>query len=290
MPRPERFRASEAAGAEVEHYEVPEIDDTSLNITEDENSSDEHETSGLSEAELEVSRKVARKLGWIDKEEWSQKRDAAKWADADKFLENTPTEIANLKDRLKRMGQVNDTVLEEARIRGRNEAEALLKQAKENGDIDLAVKATKQLEQNSGPDARTVAWIGRNTWFNTDVAARAVAEDACNKAAHAGLSVEEQLEHAETAVRNRFPALFGEAKRETGEKRLSEVRTPPAVQSATRSNVSTSRKKDGWTDIPAADRQAMAKQAAQMANRFKLEPKEVQDRLAKSYWANKEGN
>ena len=281
-----RFKASQSLHNMAQGIDEQENDATLLNTDEDDNSS-EYRTGKVSEAELEVQRSVARKMGWVDKEEWT--RDPTKWTDADQFLERTPQELTSLKDRLKRTGQAADAAIEIARQKAREEAEALVRKAAQDGDADLAVQAASKMAQHAGPDPRAVAWANRNTWFNTDPVANKLAVAIANQAAENGASVDEQLELVETEVRKRFPEHFGETKKENVEKRLSEVRTAPTVQSGTRGN-SVKSKENGWNEIPSADRQMMGKQAKKIAASFKMDEKAAQERLAKAYWQNKGGN
>src|SRR5580704_3545528 len=81
------------------------------------------------ELELEVARKVAKRLGWTPQEEW--KRDPAKWRDAPEFLEETPRHIESLRDQNKRMGQAAEAAIEEARRAALEEARAELAAATE---------------------------------------------------------------------------------------------------------------------------------------------------------------
>ncbi len=283
MARPARFKARQALNDMASGTDST----TMLNTDEDDNTS-EFRTGQVSEAELEVQRSVARRMGWVDKDEWT--RDPTKWTDADQFLERTPTELTSLKDRLKRTGQAADAAIENARRLAREEAEAELRQATLSGNADLAVQAAHKVAQNAGPDPRTVAWIGRNNWFNEDTAARTLAAAICDREASKGASHEEQLERAEQEVRKRFPEHFGETMRENNvEKRLSDVRTAPAVQSGTRGQPTRSRRENGWDEIPSGDRQQLDKFVKKMST-HSLSQKDAQARLAASYWANKGGN
>ena len=283
MARPARFKARQALNDMASGTDST----TMLNTDEDDNTS-EFRTGQVSEAELEVQRSGARRMGWVDKDEWT--RDPTKWTDADQFLERTPTELTSLKDRLKRTGQAADAAIENARRLAREEAEAELRQATLSGNADLAVQAAHKVAQNAGPDPRTVAWIGRNNWFNEDTAARTLAAAICDREASKGASHEEQLERAEQEVRKRFPEHFGETMRENNvEKRLSDVRTAPAVQSGTRGQPTRSRRENGWDEIPSGDRQQLDKFVKKMST-HSLSQKDAQARLAASYWANKGGN
>jgi hypothetical protein len=283
MPRPERYRAKEAmVGAEEAEDTVPHMDE---GLDENTSLSQSSKEGPIAQSELEVARSVARRMGWVPLEEWT--REPTKWVEADKFLEESARKIDDLKDRLKRTGQAADAAIEEARRRAREEAELQLRQAARTGNEELAVQAARQVAQNAGPDPRTVAWIGRNSWFNEDPAARMVAAAICDQEAARGASIEDQLERAEAEVRRRFPEHFPSYGREEPvEKRLSEVRKAPAVQPGTRGTPPRSGRPNGWNDIPSGDRVQLSKFVKKMTT-HNLSEADAQARLAASYWANK---
>jgi len=284
MPRPERYRAKETlVGSEEPIDEVsPHIEET---LDEDTTSSQSSRRGPIAQSELDVARSVARRMGWVPLEEWT--REPSSWVEADEFLETTAKKIDNLKDRLKRTGQAADAAIEEARRRAREEAEAQLRQAARTGNEELAVEAAQRVAQNAGPDARTVAWIGRNSWFNEDPAARMVAAAICDQEAARGSSIEEQLERAEAEVRRRFPEHFpSQSRDEPVERRLSEIRKAPSVQPGNRGTPPRSGKPNGWNDIPSGDRVQLSKFVKKMTT-HNLSETDAQARLAASYWANK---
>lgn len=224
----------------------------------------------IGEAELELSRSVAKRMGWATKEEWiERKRDPAKWRDGPDFLENTPKVIDRLQETADRSAKAAAAVLEDERRRLSENAERRVREAE---DPEERVKAARDLATHSGEPAETVAWKARNAWFGTDPLARSLAESAAAQAAASRATIPEQLAEAEAAVRKRFPEYFT-----TGtEARLSDVRrAPPAVQSGTRAASSAPREK-GFADLPRAAREAFDKNF----RKLKLDP----ERYAKSYW------
>ena len=234
----------------------------------------------VSEDGLAFVREVAKRAGWTDRDEWT--RDPDKWRDADEYLAETPKVIETLQERLKRTGQAADAAIEEERRRAQVEARAEIRAAAEAQDPEAAEAAAAKLARNSGPPPQTTAWIAKNQWFNTDSEAQAVAVAAVNRGAAAGLSIEDQLEAAEIAVKKRFPEHFpGEARRE--EVRLSE-RRPPVVTPGTRTAPPSSREKT-FGDIPAGDRAQYQRYFAKRMEGRGLSKAEAEAKYAKTYWA-----
>lgn len=235
-----------------------------------------------SEGELELARKVAKRLGWTPLEDW--KRDPEKWVDADRFLEETPRQIDTLKERLKRTGQAAEDAIEEERRRARIEAQAELRRAAEANDPDAAVAAGEKLARASGPSPDTVSWLAANRWFETDHEAAAVARAAINRVHAEGGSIRDQLAEAEKVVRKRYPEHF-ETPRET---RLSDVRKePPQVASGNRGPATTPKDKS-WTEIPRADRDQAEKHFLKRFMGRGMTQDQARAKYAASYWANKE--
>lgn len=249
-------------------------------------------TGQVSEGELELSRSVAKRLGWIPLEEW--KRDPAKHKDAPEFLEETPRHLESLREQNRRMGQAAEAVIEDAKRQAREEARAELKAATEAQDVNAAEAAARKLADNSGPPPQTLAWIGRNPWFNSDQEARGIAVGAIRRAEAAGLSIEDQLEAGEIAARKRFPEHFETAptpsQREAPkpEVRLSEVRPAPQVQQGTRTVATPASKEKGFADLPQGARQDYERHLARhFRNRFSSED-DARTAYAKKYWAETE--
>lgn len=247
--------------------------------------------SGSVEGELELARSVARRMGWTPQEEW--KRDPARWVDAPEFLEKTPTELDTLKERLRRNSQAAADALEDERRKARIDAQNEIRAAAEAGDADRAARAAQQLEKASGPPPQTVAWIGRNAWFNEDEDARLMATTEVNRLAAQGASIEDQLAAAEAKVKKRFPEHFGQAetRREPEEVRTPDVRREapiaPKVQGGTRSTDSRPRART-FADIPPGDRALFDKH---FRRRFEgqLGSKDAAEtKYAASYWREKE--
>lgn len=246
--------------------------------------------------ETEVARRVARKMGWVPKEEWT--RNPESWTDAPEFLEYTPKRLEALQERQRRMGQVAEDQAEQARREAREETRRELDAAIHAGDTETAIQAADRLAKNVGPPPQTVAWIARNGWFHADPDAQVIAANAMRRAERAGATIEEQLQAGEVAARKRFPEHFddiqpfrreepsSESVREPRrEVRLSEVRPPaPSLAEGSRSGGGrTQPKEKGWMDIPSVDRSQM-QQFVKRALRKGQTEKQATDFLAASYW------
>ncbi len=288
MPRPERYKKREGAIAPPAEAAAASVDDAAA-IGQD-------ARTGLIPADEEaIAERVAKRLGWKSREEWGD-RAPANWMPASQFLERTPTEIENLKDRLKRTGQAAETAIEDARKRAVQEAEIALRAAAKTGNEEAAVAAARVVAENSGPDPRVTAWIAARPWFNQDVIARRLAIAVCDDGARAGKSVEDQLDAAEAEVRRRFPEHYPQSpapavdsREEPQETRMSQMRTPPVVAPGQRGSAPPVSRQTGpgWNDIPAADRQSLSKFVRKMAT-HNVSEADAQKRLAASYWSNKE--
>lgn len=246
------------------------------------------QTGPVEDAELELSRKVAKRLGWKSPEDWD--RLPENFVDAPEYLENTPREIETLKERLKRTGQAAADALEEERRRARIAAQAEIRQAAKDGDEEAAARAAEKLERSAGPPAETVAWINRNGWFNEDPDAQVLAVAEINRMAAQGASIPDQLQAAEAKVKKRFPEHFETLQERPSETKLSETRrpVPPAVAAGSRGGVSQPKVK-GYNDIPAQDRrQFETKLSRRFQSNFKMTEEAAQTMYAKSYWKDHE--
>lgn len=247
------------------------------------------------EGELELSRSVAKRLGWTPKEQWT--RDPDRWRDAPEFLEQTASQVEALKERakalderVKRTAQAAAEAIEETRRQERQKAQAELRAAAEAQDPEAATLAAEKLARVSGPPAETIAWLGRNPWFESDPEAQALAKGVVDRAARAGATISEQLEAGEAAVRKRFPEHF--PKETKTEKPKEEVRlsqsniTPPAVATGSRGG-SGQPKEKSFSDIPAADQGLYARHFAKKYESY-MKPEEAKEKYAKAYWMNKQ--
>lgn len=285
MPRPQRVQAREQAraGAVAATPETPEndpVDDPVDNIAETTQTS---RTGQVSEGELDLSRQVARRLGWVPENEW--KRDPTKWTDAPEFLDRTPAIVESLQERIRRSGQVAEDLAEAARREARVQAERELREAARDGDEERTVAAANKMAGASGPPPQTTAWMARNPWFNEDPEAQAVAVAAITRATKAGETIEAQLQAGEAAVKRRFPEHFGAPERT--EARLSEVRTAPAVTGGSRgTGVRSATREKGWMDIPSSERNQMQRFVTSAMRKGQTEA-QATGFLSTAYWREK---
>lgn len=247
------------------------------------------------EAELELARTVAKRMGWAPKEEWT--RDPAKWVDAPEFLESTPRALKEAQERARRASQAAEAVIEAERAKARETAEAQVRTAATAQDPDAAAEAAKRLAANSGPSPRAQAWMAERPFLREDPDALQMAVSIANRGAVAGLSEEEQLEAADMALRKRFPEhfMFEERKapepppKPNGEARLSDLPKPPVVQPGTRTGPTTpSNGEKGFKDLPASVRADYERHFAKRFANLGLKPEEAQKRYATSYWKDQE--
>lgn len=248
-----------------------------------------YRTGSVVEGDDDFVQALARRAGHTPKEEW--KRDPSKWVDARAYLERLPDELDSLKERNRRTAQAAADAIEDERRRARIDAQNEIRAAAEAGDPERATRAAQQLEKAAGPPPQTVAWMGRNTWFNEDEDAQAMAVIEINRQAAQGKSIEEQLEAAEAKVKKRFPEHFGQAERTEERKEVPiresrHVANPPAVNPGTRGGEVRSKEK-GFNDIPVGDRALYTKHFAKRFEQNLGSPEAAQKRYAATYWANK---
>lgn len=230
----------------------------------------------VDDAELELSRKVARRLGWVPKEEW--KRNPERWVEATDFLESHAQKLSELKDQSERSNRAAAAAIDETRRQALQDAEAKLRAATQAQDEDAALAASREIAKNSGPPKVVQDWVARNPWMETYPRAARLAKAVCDDLAAQGFSMSEQLDGAETEVREAFPDLFGARREAVTEVRLSEARKVPQVESGSRTGGGARSKEKGFTDLPKAARDAFERHFAKRG----VTP----EGYAKSYWAN----
>lgn len=268
------------------------------------------------EAVKAFKKDYALKLGWTEKETWEASgRDGNIWRDYEDFLENSPTYFERLRkksreqeNRMKRNAQAAAAAIEETARQTRADAEREAREAATAGDPDRAAAAVAKVA--ASPPAETVAWIGRNSWFNEDPGARALAVAEVDKLAAKGVSVAEQLEAAEAIVKKRFPEYFEneddelpdfitkpiQRHQETQEERKREVRmseSSKVAAAASSSAAASARNRDTkvtkektFKDIPAQDQALYEKHFARRFVSQGLKVEEARERYAKSYFKN----
>jgi hypothetical protein len=213
-----------------------------------------HEVDG---PELEVSRSVARKTGWVPLDEW--KRDPAKWEDAPAFLERLPDRMNRMRATREATAATIEATMAEIRERERQAAESHLEQAIDSGDKAAARQAATRLSQVAGPPPTVQAWVAERPWFNTHARAKALAVATAEEAAGQGKSVAQQLAAADREVQRVYPDLYGgdgfdepSPSSQPGEARLSQVRrTHPAPHTGPSSGPArTPTKEENFKSLP----------------------------------------
>lgn len=220
---------------------------------------------------------LASELGWVPKDDF--KGDPEKWRPADEFIragrdiqKSQSSELKSIKQEVERFGRVASDLMQD-RVRERDEYwQAQHTKAVDEGDhaaANLAVQERQKLAQAqaSGPPAEVNEWIGRNSWFNTDVAAQLRAKEVSERLSKEGRSVSEQLEAAERIVRKEFPEHFP-----------AKAKDPPSTQTGQSRKAAPSNRVKGFADMP-ADSQKMAQ------DMVRRNPGLTTEAIAKSYWA-----
>lgn len=220
---------------------------------------------------------LARDLGWSPREEWQG--DPEKWKPAEQFIRDgreiqhtTARELRSLREQMDRVAGVTETIVQDRVSAARSQWEADMAKAVEDGDTETALALAKKQPEvkapnGNAPDSTVQQWIAKNSWFTTHPRAKALATEISDKLARQGFDVATQLSEAEAEVRERYPDLFPKP-----------AKTPPATQTATARNASTSNRQKGFADMPAASQQV----ARQMVERH---PGLTLEAFAKSYWA-----
>ncbi len=216
-------------------------------------------------AELQVSRSVARRMGWVPLDEW--KRDPSKWEDAPAFLERQPDRMNRLRATREATAATIEATMSEIRERERRAAESHLDQAIEAGDKDGARQAANRLSQVAGPPPTVQAWVSDRPWFNTHSRAKALAVATAEEAASQGRSVAQQLAAADREVQRVYPELYDDGGFEEpaapapAEQRLSEVRRSNQAPHTGPSSgpVRTPPKEENYKSLPADAKMAWDK-------------------------------
>lgn len=226
---------------------------------------------GDQDSEAEV--RIASRFGWVPKDQWRGKPE--EHLSAGQFLERYPAQVNGLKDQVRRLGRVVDKVAEDAKRRGREEAQAEFDAAVEAGDKDAAAEASRKITAAEQPSSEIDDWVSKNPWFKANSAARGLACAISEDLSKRGASVSEQLEAAEQEVRARYPELFS-----TGERTVPTTPTArkpaPATQPGARTQTAQRPAKDSFESLPKPAQAAYAKHFAKQMTK---------DEYAKTYLA-----
>lgn len=210
--------------------------------------------------------------GWVPQDQWEG--DPADWRPAKEFVDRG--ELFKKIDELKRDNKSlrqghEELVKHHLQVRQIAYKEALdtlraqKKLALEEGDaaavvqlderIDETKEAIRQSNQQAaaptttGPDPMFEQWTARNSWYGTDKAMKAVADDVAREAVENGVrDKKEILELVEKSVRKEFPHKFTNPRRDA----------PGAVEGSSRAPANTKRDSTD-SEMNDAERQMMNK-------------------------------
>lgn len=304
-----RLRAREADSAGSE-------ENTEQGIDTGQNTEQATRSGPVTDGDEEFVQTLAKRAGHRPIEEWD--RDPSKWKDAKSYLADLPDQLAASRERVRladervrRNAQATADALDAANRGKLAKARSDLETATQANDPERVVAAAQEVSRaaeevaNTGPHRETVDWVARNSWFDTDSRAKALAVDVVNQEARRGATIAQQLEAAEAEVKKRFPEHFGASERERQqddtryeperdarprvrdrEIPLSEsriAREPPAVSSGSRAGAGVAKEK-GFSDIPAADRSLYQSKLARKYEGRGMTPDEARNRYAKAYW------
>lgn len=270
----------------------------------------------VTDGDDEFVQTLAKRAGHRPIEEWD--RDPSKWKDERAYLADLPDQLAASRERVRladervrRNAQATADALDAANRDKLAKARSNLETATQANDPERVVAAAQEVSRaaeevaNTGPHRETVDWVARNSWFDSDSSAKALAVDVVNREAKRGATIAQQLEAAEAEVKKRFPEHFGASERERQqddtryeperdarprvrdkEVPLSEsrlAREAPAVTAGSRGGDRAPKEK-GFSDIPAVDRSLYQSKLARKYEGRGMTPDEARNRYAKAYW------
>ena len=174
--------------------------------------------------------------GWKPKEEWvAEGGDPDEWRSAREFVDRGELlkQIHNQNRKLKQIEQGHDalkqhhsTVYEKAYKDAVASLKAQRRAAMIDGDLDAVDIIEEQIEETKAeyqseqakikqqpvrPDPQFVAWVDRNTWYETNEDLREFADFKGISYAkkHPGIEPAAVLKHVEEEVKKKFPEEFG---------------------------------------------------------------------------------
>lgn len=194
----------------------------------------------VEEVEEELSYEdKAKPLGWKTLDEF--RGDKAYWTDAETFIKNGEESLPILRSNMKKMQRelhtvkgdlamqksIHKTGMEAQRKKIEAEYDGRAREAVREGDEEAFNAASKQRDADlaahdavveqpqEDPKEAIAAFESRNKWFGENQIASdfADAESGRLRGSHPHLSIEENLERVESAVKDNFPDLFGNSKR-----------------------------------------------------------------------------
>jgi hypothetical protein len=186
--------------------------------------------------EVVTPEEQAREHGWVPQEEWRGAPD--QWRPAKEFNErgemigkliheqksNTSlrTEVDELKDSIRILGEHNKKVKEQARTEALEELKNLKKEALRDHDVDSVVeiddkiadlKATPAEPSAPANSAVVDAWTAENTWYTGNETQAAAFDGILARIVNADPALRDDpkaaLAKATVAMKKDFPSIFG---------------------------------------------------------------------------------
>ena len=240
------------------------------------NTDNEVKTGEFSEAELEVAKKIARRSGWRDKDEFLGSEDT--WTDPVTFLTYTPEQRKKAREQVEAEKRLSKQMREEQRLLLEQEFDKRLREAVFQGNADEAVRLRQQYAQQIDPNQDLIRdYIAERPWFNTDVAAQAIAAKATHENRH--LPVSEQLRLADEAVAARFPEYFGGSQAPV----TTHQTRAPMVQAPSRQS-SSKPKELNWKALDPAVKQGLLPSVESAARKYKKDVNVVKEEFARQFY------
>lgn len=225
---------------------------------------------------------LAKSLGWRPPDEYQGEEE---FRSAEEYIKHGIASTKRVKSDLKAVKKTAETlartsaaITAKALDDQRRELESLHDQAVEDGDKDEARRLAKELAKvDDAPVASDVKeavaeFTERNPWYGTHAKATDYAAMISSRLAMQGKTVEEQLEEAESEVKERFPELFEKPKK------------APVVHGSAPRVSNPAPKEKGVADLPADAKRAGEEYVKMIAQKMPGKNYTLKD-YASTYWA-----
>jgi hypothetical protein len=238
---------------------------------------------------VETAEDVARKIGWVPKDEFKGNPDD--WKPATDFIisgrdiqRGYATELKGLRSQIDVMARTTADIVKDRLEAQRSELTSRYNELVEEGNAAEAFKVSQRLldidrrvaaPPPAAPPPEVADFVERNkTWYDVDPAATLRAREVSDKLAARGASVADQLQAAERIVRTEFPDLF--------QGQRNGQRAAPAVHRPGSRSAAPSNKAKTFADLP-PDNQKVARMMVENGSIPDVEA------YSKYYWKNAEG-
>jgi hypothetical protein len=238
---------------------------------------------------VETAEDVARKIGWVPKDEFKGNPDD--WKPATDFIisgrdiqRGYATELKGLRSQIDVMARTTADIVKDRLEAQRAELTGRYNELVEEGNAAEAFKVSQRLldidrrvasPPPGAPPPEVADFVERNkTWYDVDPAATLRAREVSDKLAARGASVADQLQAAERIVRTEFPDLF--------QGQRNGQRAAPAVHRPGSRSAAPSNKAKTFADLP-PDNQKVARMMVENGSIPDVEA------YSKYYWKNAEG-